>query len=145
MARRIRLPAVSMQQKTALFQLRDETTAAITNDYAWGSWEPIDFEEDNSDDTFKVKEVHLGRLDLVSYEVYNTPDLWWVIAHVNDILNQFTDDEDAGGMWAGQLLRIPQRDRVIAVLSRRQATATTSEEVTTRSLSSALQDNPLGL
>lgn len=41
-----------------------------------------------------------GRLDLVSYRVYNTPVKWWVIARFNSIINPET-------AVAGTKLKIP--------------------------------------
>ena len=32
---------------------------------------------------------HIGRLDLLSQEAYETPFLWWVIAIVNDLIDPF--------------------------------------------------------
>ncbi len=42
-----------------------------------------------------------GRLDLVSYRVYNTPVNWWIIARFNSIINPET-------AVAGTKLRIPR-------------------------------------
>lgn len=44
---------------------------------------------------------YLGRLDLLSYEVYETAMLWWVIALANDILDPFDDT------LVGSLIYIP--------------------------------------
>lgn len=41
-----------------------------------------------------------GRLDLVSYRVYNTPVYWWIIARFNSIINPET-------AVAGTKLKIP--------------------------------------
>jgi len=49
--------------------------------------------------TFASK--YVGRLDLLSYKVYGTPYLWWVIALANDIMDPF--DQTA----VGNLLMIP--------------------------------------
>jgi hypothetical protein len=42
-----------------------------------------------------------GRLDLVSYRVYNTPVNWWIIARFNSIINPET-------AVAGTILKIPK-------------------------------------
>jgi len=34
-----------------------------------------------------LSEAYLGRLDLASYDVYGTPDYWWAILAVNDIMD----------------------------------------------------------
>ena len=38
-------------------------------------------------DTITVLANEAGRLDLVSYRVYNTPVHWWIIARFNSIIN----------------------------------------------------------
>lgn len=42
-----------------------------------------------------------GRLDLVSYRVYNTPLNWWIIARFNAIINPLN-------ISTGDILRIPK-------------------------------------
>ena len=53
------------------------------------------------DTSFIVNAYHIGRLDLVSQEIFDTPSLWWLIAHVNDIIDPLED------MYLGQELIIP--------------------------------------
>lgn len=48
-----------------------------------------------------VQSDESGRLDLVSYRVYNTPVKWWVIARFNSIINPET-------AVAGTKLKIPK-------------------------------------
>lgn len=50
---------------------------------------------------FTVPQFCEGRLDLVSYIHYETTKLWWLIAHVNGILDPLTDLE------AGMVIKIP--------------------------------------
>ncbi len=38
-------------------------------------------------DTILVPQSMAGRLDLISYQYYQTPRYWWLIALVNDILD----------------------------------------------------------
>ena len=52
-------------------------------------------------DTTVVLANEEGRLDLVSYRVYNTPAKWWIIARFNSIINPET-------VMAGSKLMIPQ-------------------------------------
>lgn len=52
--------------------------------------------------THVVRNTDIGRLDLLAYEYYGTPSLWWVIADANDIINQFD-------LTLGQALKIPSR------------------------------------
>jgi hypothetical protein len=146
MARRIRLTSSSMQQKTALFQLRDpDDESIVTNDYAWGSWEPIDIPVDDSDLSYVVKTPDLGHFDNLAKKFYGVEDLFWVILHVNDILDQFTDDVDKGGVAIGTTLRIPTRDRLVSILSRAQTAAITGEVAKALTLPRVVGDNPLGL
>lgn len=49
---------------------------------------------------FEVKESQRDRLDLVAYEVYNNPLLWWLIARFNGIF-------DVSRITPGLSLRIP--------------------------------------
>ena len=44
---------------------------------------------------------YLGRLDLLAYEIYESPMLWWVIALANDIVDPFDD------ALVGSLIYIP--------------------------------------
>jgi len=50
--------------------------------------------------TTVVEPNESGRLDLVSYRIYNTPVNWWIIARFNGIINQET-------AIAGTVLRVP--------------------------------------
>ena len=34
-----------------------------------------------------LSEAYIGRLDLASYDIYGTPDYWWVLLAVNDIMD----------------------------------------------------------
>jgi hypothetical protein len=52
-------------------------------------------------DTTVVLDRESGRLDLVSYRVYNTPVNWWIIARFNSIINPET-------AIAGMKLKIPR-------------------------------------
>lgn len=52
-------------------------------------------------DTTIVTASESGRLDLVSYRVYNTPVNWWIIARFNSIINPET-------AVAGTKLKIPK-------------------------------------
>lgn len=52
-------------------------------------------------DNVTVLSTEDGRLDLVSYRVYNTPINWWIIARFNGIINP-------DSVKAGDTLRIPR-------------------------------------
>lgn len=47
------------------------------------------------------RERYVSRLDLLSYDVYNTVYLWWVIAIANNILDPFSDE------LVDQIIEIP--------------------------------------
>ena len=101
-------------QTTVLYQLRD-ADGNLTASYAWGTWEPPDIPADATDDVHVVTDTDLGRIDLISHKFYGTPDLFWVILHVNDVLDQYSDDPLLG-LPAGTILRIPKKGRVTAIL-----------------------------
>lgn len=50
---------------------------------------------------FTVAYGTIGKLDLVSYRYYNTTDLWWIIAKINNIEDVWNDYK------IGDVLTIP--------------------------------------
>lgn len=67
-----------------------------------------DIEPDVTDDFHQVLPGESFRLDLIAYQHYGTPRLWWVLALANDITNPFT------APYVGDTLRVPSVDRLIA-------------------------------
>ena len=67
----------------------------------------IEIPESGQDTFFTVQGDHLKRVDLISDEVYNRPDLGWVIMDINNIRQPMFDLE------IGQQLRIPPLDLVL--------------------------------
>jgi len=65
---------------------------------------------DPSDIVFNAKEYHLGRLDLVSFEIYGKAQWWWVIALANNIVDPFRFPKP------GDILIAPQESRIIQLL-----------------------------
>jgi hypothetical protein len=61
---------------------------------------------DPSDTLYTTPIGALFRLDLISQSFYGVPDLWWVIARVNGILDPLV------GAARGQVLRIPTPARL---------------------------------
>lgn len=61
---------------------------------------------DPTDIVYKVPVGALYRLDLIAHSFYGVPDLWWVIARVNNILDPLV------GAALGQELRIPTKARL---------------------------------
>ena len=64
--------------------------------------EPINVRVSDADSYYSVEPAYANRLDLISYKFYNTPQLYWVIAEANDII-------DPQNIEAGTVLRIPSR------------------------------------
>jgi len=62
--------------------------------------------EDPSDLVYVVPTAGVNRFDLVSQLFYGTPDLWWLIAEVNNIIDPLV------GVAAGTVIRVPTRDRM---------------------------------
>jgi len=58
------------------------------------------------DEIFTVPPGGRYRLDLISQSFYGVPDLWWVIARVNNLIDPLPAPE------AGTKLRIPTRSRL---------------------------------
>lgn len=109
MTRKIRVPFDSRYQNTKLYQLTDGK-GTLTNEFTWGIWEPLEITPSDGDTIHFIQEKDIGRLDNLAFEFYGNPNLWWVIAHVNDITNQLDD------MEVGQRLRIPERDNLFSIL-----------------------------
>lgn len=61
-----------------------------------------------TDIMYNVPQSAENRLDLISQKFYGTPELWWVIALVNDIHDPLV------GVTVGQQIRIPTRNRLAA-------------------------------
>lgn len=60
---------------------------------------------DSTDKLYIVNQITQDRLDLVSQVAYGTPELWWVIALVNNITDPMTVPN-------GMRLRIPIKSRL---------------------------------
>jgi hypothetical protein len=102
-------------QATPLQQLLDEA-GNVTNLYAWGTWESPNIPPHETDSVYVSTDNDLGRIDLISHKFYGTPDFFWVILLVNDIMDQFSDDAEQLGLAPGTVLRIPAKSRVTAIL-----------------------------
>lgn len=51
--------------------------------------------------TIVVRQHHLTRIDLLSYDVYGSSYYWWLIADRNDIIDAGTE------LYTGQILQVP--------------------------------------
>lgn len=67
----------------------------------------ISLDPDEGDVFISITQDLTQRPDLISQKAYGTPDLWWVIYEFNGIKDPLFD------MKIGQILRIPQIDRVL--------------------------------
>jgi hypothetical protein len=72
----------------------------------------LDLLPDEGDSFITVTQTILDRPDLLSNEMYNTPDLWWVIFEFNGI------SDPLFGLKLGDTLRIPELDRVLAAINK---------------------------
>lgn len=61
---------------------------------------------DQTDAVFEVKQGVTNRLDLISNHFYQTPELWWVIALVNNLFDPMA------GFEVGTKIRVPTRERL---------------------------------
>jgi hypothetical protein len=72
-------------------------------------WDTPDFPSliPQKEDTYvTIDQQHVGRLDLMAYQQYGDPDLWWIIALANDINVIPTD------VILGMSVRIPPKSYV---------------------------------
>jgi hypothetical protein len=72
---------------------------------------PLELEEDSGDIFITISKELENRIDLVSSKAYDTPELWWVIAEFNNITDPLF------GLSAGQILRIPDIERVLQAIA----------------------------
>lgn len=61
---------------------------------------------DATDEIFRVPAGGDARLDLISQKFYGVPDLWWVIALVNNIVDPLV------GAPVGTNIRVPSKSRL---------------------------------
>ena len=73
---------------------------------------PLNLEPQESDTFVTVSQELLNRPDMISYDVYGTVDLWWVIFEFNKINDPLFD------LKLGQQIRIPDKDRVIEAINK---------------------------
>jgi len=69
--------------------------------YFMGTFTPPIIPSDSTDKFYVLEAGDVGRADLISYKMYKTPGLYWVILYMNNIIDPFED------MYPGMLLRIP--------------------------------------
>jgi hypothetical protein len=94
---RIELPAYSMFATTPVYEVDGNVVFGLMKDV---------IVPDPSDELFVVPQAAVNRLDLVSNEFYGTPQLWWVIARVNNVLDPLV------GLPQGTTIRVPTKARL---------------------------------
>ena len=97
---RVELPAYSMFATTPVYR--------VGEDLVFGLMKPTVL-PDGTDDLYPVPSGGEGRLDLLSTHFYGTPQLWWVLAAVNNILDALI------GPSTGDVLRVPTRSRLVSL------------------------------
>jgi hypothetical protein len=97
---RIELTQFSMFIKTPIYDLGGGTIV-------FGLMQPAVVPSD-SDELWPVSSVAVPRLDLLANDFYGTPQLWWVLASVNNILDPLV------GVPEGTKIRVPTKERLSA-------------------------------
>jgi hypothetical protein len=98
---RVQLPPYSMFPATPIYQSTVEGEQVIVFGLLQ---DPV--VEDPSDIVYNVPVGGLHRLDLISQTFYGVPDLWWVIARVNNVLDPLV------GPDMNTKIRIPVKARL---------------------------------
>lgn len=78
----------------------------------YGLWEPPDIRILGNETRHITSVKQEGRPDLVSFDFYDTVDLWWAIMYVNNIFLPIRD------LVAGKLLIIPFKAEIERALQR---------------------------
>lgn len=97
---RIELPQYSMFVKTPIYDLGGDTVV-------FGLMQPA-VVADDTDELWVMPSAGVPRLDLLSNDFYGVPDLWWVIASVNNILDPLVS------VPTGTAIRVPTKTRLSA-------------------------------
>lgn len=98
---RVQLTPFSMWSETPIY----EVPAAGENLVVFGLLKDM-VVPDATDTLYTLTQQGLHRLDLLSHHFYGVPDLWWVLARVNGILDPLV------GAPLGTVLRIPRKERL---------------------------------
>lgn len=78
-------------------------------------WDQIDFPEVVPQDTdvfITIDETNVGRLDLIAFDAYGDPDLWWAIALANRI------DLIPSDVYMNRRIRIPDKGFIDSLISK---------------------------
>lgn len=96
---RIELPPYSMFATTPVYEVEGEIVFGLLKDV---------IVPDPSDQLYTVDGSGVSRLDAISYKFYGTPQLWWVIARCNDIVDPLV------GVPLNTSIRVPTKARLAA-------------------------------
>ena len=94
---RIELPPYSMFAQTPVYE--------VGSDVVFGQMVPA-VAPNSTDIIYTVPPAGQYRLDLISTQFYGVPDLWWILAAVNNVLDPLV------AMPAGTRIQVPSRDRL---------------------------------
>lgn len=72
----------------------------------------LNLAQDSGDTYITLTEDMIKRPDMISYNAYKTPDLWWVIMEYNNVSDPFFD------LRINQMLRIPKIERVLDAINK---------------------------
>lgn len=96
----VELPAYSMFASTPIYEVDGNIVFGLLHD-------PVVAHA--SDEIYVVPPAAENRLDLISDHFYDTPELWWVIAMVNNFADVLTSPT------AGQRIAVPTRERLTSI------------------------------
>lgn len=95
--KKVQFPSLSMFSKTPVYEVGENVVLGLQQPVVLPAV---------GDQIFTVNLPLENRLDLISYQFYGTPNLWWAIAQVNNLVDPFMD------IPVGTQLRIPRRNRL---------------------------------
>lgn len=112
MPRKIQLETTSRYTKTDLLEeAADVREPSLGRIAFFNTWTPLDPPESDTDTFITLTSKNAARLDLISNTYYGTPALWWVLAHVNDIVDPLVDAPP------GTVIRIPDFSSILSALT----------------------------
>ena len=93
--------AKSKYNRTKYFSIAETKNGEVLDllDNRWDKFN--DYLKDKQTASFKILPKHAGRLDLISFDAYNSVQYWWIIAKINAIINPITE------ITAGKIIAIP--------------------------------------
>ena len=77
-------------------------------DFYLDAWTPIEIEPDSSDRLIKIHTKYIERPDLMAYDLYGSPELWWVFA----VRNKDVLVDPIGDFQEGVEIYIPDPSRI---------------------------------